>query len=205
MGVDEKNERNGIRFKDDKSVKIADESKDKPLPSAVVSSISTFSKEGEELSQPTNETEVVVNTVKGAIDNMTLVIEETNSEEDEYEGTSVSTSFLNSIEKDMPIRNGKSNVETRWFKEIEEISSDGTDEDIIDSVIPDIIVNEPESVGEIMLIDSNVDDKGRISPEFDVEDGNKLTGSQVGNLDSDVNVLGGKSYQSSQEINVRNI
>merc|ERR1712238_585240 len=45
--VDEKNERNGIRFKDDKSVKIADESKDKPLPSAVVSSISTLSKEGE--------------------------------------------------------------------------------------------------------------------------------------------------------------
>ena len=191
--VDEKNERNGIRFKDDKSVKIADESKDKPLPSAAVSSISTFSKEGEELSQPTNETEVVVNTVKGAIDNMTLVIEETNSEEDEYEGTSVSTSFLNSIEKDMPIRNGKSNVETRWFKEIEEISSDGTDEDIIDSVIPDIIVNEPESVGEKMLIDSNVDDKGRISPEFDVEDGNKLTGSQLGNLDS-------KTYDVSDEV-----
>jgi len=191
--VDEKNERNGIRFKDDKSVKIADESKDKPLPSAAVSSISTFSKEGEELSQPTNETEVVVNTVKGAIDNMTLVIEETNSEEDEYEGTSVSTSFLNSIEKDMPIRNGKSNVETRWFKEIEEISSDGTDENIIDSVIPDIIVNEPESVGEKMLIDSNVDDKGRISPEFDVEDGNKLTGSQVGNLDS-------KTYDVSDEV-----
>ena len=191
--VDEKNERNGIRFKDDKSVKIADESKDKPLPSAAVSSISTFSKEGEELSQPTNETEVVVNTVKGAIDNMTLVIEETNSEEDEYEGTSVSTSFLNSIEKDMPIRNGKSNVETRWFKEIEEISSDGTDEDIIDSVIPDIIVNEPESVGEKMLINSNVDDKGRISPEFDVEDGNKLTGSQLENLDS-------KTYDVSDEV-----